>query len=142
MYKTAVRALVRHGIKRLNDGDPEFILWLAAPGAAIAFPGDNSWARMHRPVEKGRRAHPTHRGIAECRTFADRFVREGIQFEIEDILVNGGPWHTRVSASGERLHPRPGRRRVQQPVRGPSRAPVGKVRPVGGLRGHRAGRGA
>ena len=28
---------------------------------------------------------------------ADRFVAEGIRFEIEDILVNGGPWNTRVA---------------------------------------------
>jgi len=74
---------------------------------AIAFPGDNSWARMHRPVEKSRRAHPTHRGIDECRTFADRFIREGIQFEIEHILVNGGPWHSRVALRGNDFIPGP-----------------------------------
>ena len=97
MYKTAVRALVRHGIGKLNEGDPEFLLRLASPEASIAFPGDNSWARMHRPVEKGRRPHPTHRGRDECRAFAERFVSEGLQFQIEDILVNGPPWNTRVA---------------------------------------------
>lgn len=29
--------------------------------------------------------------------FAERFVAEGIQFEIEDILVNGPPWNTRIA---------------------------------------------
>src|SRR5205085_611345 len=29
--------------------------------------------------------------------FAQRFVDEGIQFHIEDILVNGPPWRTRVA---------------------------------------------
>jgi ketosteroid isomerase-like protein len=97
MYKTAVRALVRRSISRLNQGDPSLILKLAAPNAELAFPGDNSWAATNRPVVKGRARHVTHRGIDECAAFAQRFVDEGIQFAIEDILVNGPPWHTRVA---------------------------------------------
>ncbi len=97
MYKIAVRTLVRHGIRRLNDGDPTFLLRLAAADAEIAFPGQNSWSTMFRPVEKSRRRHVTHRGLDECRAFADRFAREGLQLEIEDMLVNGAPWNTRVA---------------------------------------------
>jgi ketosteroid isomerase-like protein len=97
MYKTAVRALVRHSIAKLNQGDPSLILKLASPDAELSFPGDNSWAAMHRPVVKGRNRHVTHRGIDECSAFARRFVDEGIQFAIEDILVNGPPWNTRVA---------------------------------------------
>jgi ketosteroid isomerase-like protein len=97
MYKLAVRALVRHGIRRLSQGDPSFLLRLAAPTAELTFPGDNSWAAMHRPVVKGRHRHVTHRGIDECRAFAERFVGADLRIEIEDILVNGGPWHTRAA---------------------------------------------
>lgn len=97
MYKTAVRMLVRRNIARLNEGDAEPLLALAAPDAELRFPGDNSLSRMFRPVVKGRRPHATHRGIDECRAFADRFVADGIRFEIEDILVNGPPWRTRVA---------------------------------------------
>lgn len=97
MYKTAVRALIRRSIGQLNEGDPSLLLRLAAPDAQIAFPGDNSWASMFRPPEPGRHRWATHRGIDECRAFAERFVGEGIRFEIEDILVNGGPWNTRVA---------------------------------------------
>jgi ketosteroid isomerase-like protein len=97
MYKFAVRKLVRHGIGKLNEGDPSFLLKLAAPDAVIAFPGDNTWAAMYRPVQKGRHQHVTHRGPDELRGFADRFVSEGLRFEIEDILVNGPPWRTRVA---------------------------------------------
>jgi len=97
MYKAAVRRLVRHGISRLNGGDPEFLLRLAASEVEISFPGDNSWASMFRPVVKGRQRHATHRGIEECRAFADRFVQEGLRLEVEDILVNGPPWSTRVA---------------------------------------------
>lgn len=101
MYKTAVRALVRHSIKRLNSGDPKLLIAMASDDVEIVFPGDNSWATMFRPVVKGRQAHATHRGIDECTAFADRFVREGNQFVIEDILVNGPPWNLRVAL---RLH--------------------------------------
>lgn len=97
MYKVAVRALVRHGIGRLNQGDPRFLLRLASDDASIAFPGDNSWSRMYRPVDRGRHPHPTHRGHDELQAFADRFVKERLQFRIEDILVSGPPWHTRVA---------------------------------------------
>ena len=97
MYKATVRALIRHGVRRLNEGDPSFLLRLARPDAELCFPGDNSWAAMFRPVEKGRDVHVTHRGIDECRAFADRFVANHIQFAIEDILVNGPPWHTRIA---------------------------------------------
>lgn len=96
MYKTAVRKMVERNVARLNEGDPEPLLALASPDAELRYPGDNSWATMFRPVEKGRAPHATHRGLDECRAFAERFVDAGIRFEIEDILVNGPPWRTRV----------------------------------------------
>lgn len=105
MYKTAVRALVRHGIRRLNEGDADFLLRLAAPDAEIAFPGDNSWSTMFRPVEKGRHRHATHRGIEECRAFAERFVEAGLQLIVEDVLVAGGPWRTRVAVRAHDFAP-------------------------------------
>jgi hypothetical protein len=97
MYKTAVRALVRFSIAKLNDGDPGLLLRLASPEVELAFPGDNSWAAMHRPVRRGRHRHVTHRGIDECRAFAERFVAVGLCLVIEDILVNGPPWNLRVA---------------------------------------------
>jgi ketosteroid isomerase-like protein len=97
MYKATIRALLRRAVNRLNEGDPSLLLRMAAPDCELVFPGDNSWAAMHREVVKGRAAHVTHRGIEECRAFADRFVANGIQFAVEDILVNGPPWHLRVA---------------------------------------------
>lgn len=105
MYKATVRRLVRHGISRLNAGDPSFLLRRAAPDAELRFPGDNSWAAMFRPVEKGAAPHATHRGIDECRAFADRFVAEGHRLEVEDILVNGAPWHTRIAVRCQSFGP-------------------------------------
>ncbi len=105
MYKTVVRALVRSSIGRLNRGQPELLLKLAAPDAQLVFPGDNSWSTMHRPVVKGRHGHVTHDGLEECRTFAQRFVDEGLQLTIEDVLVNGPPWNTRVAVRAQVFQP-------------------------------------
>jgi ketosteroid isomerase-like protein len=97
MYKATVRALVRRGVNRLNAGDPSALLRMASNDVELAFPGENTWSTMYRPVEKGRRRHVTHRGRDECRAFAERFVTEGVQLQIEDILVNGPPWNLRVA---------------------------------------------
>lgn len=97
MYKPAVRALMRHSIKKLNQGDYSLLLKMVSADFELAFPGENSWASMFRTPERGRQRHVTHRGIEEATAFAQRFVAEGIQFEIEDILVNGPPWNTRIA---------------------------------------------
>ena len=97
MYKASIRALMRHSVKRLNAGDPSMFLKMAAPDVEIVFPGDNSWATMYRPAVRGRLPHVTHRGIEECTGFAERFVAEGLQFVIEDVLVNGPPWNLRIA---------------------------------------------
>ena len=97
MYSMLVRALVRRGVRKLNEGDPDALLSMAAADAVLRFPGDNELARKFRPVVKGRGPHDTHRGLEECRAFAEEFVERGVQFVIEDILVGGPPWRTRVA---------------------------------------------
>ena len=97
MYKATIRALLRRSIDQLNRGDYSTMLKMASGDFELAFPGDNSWATMFRPQVKGRGRHVTHRGVAEASAFADRFVERGVQFEIEDILVNGPPWNTRIA---------------------------------------------
>jgi len=97
MYKATIRALLRHAVKKLNAGDYSMLLKMASPDFELAFPGDNSWATTFRSLQRSRQPHTTHRGIDEATSFAERFVHEGIQFHIEDILVNGGPWKIRVA---------------------------------------------
>ena len=97
MYKASIRALLRYSIRKLNDGDYSLMLKMARPDFELAFPGGSSWATMFRPQQRGRERHATPRGVDEAAAFADRFVDEGIQFEIEDILVNGPPWNTRIA---------------------------------------------
>ena len=82
---------------RLNDGDPEFLLRLRRARPRARLPGRQLVAAMFRPVEKGRDCHVTHWGVDASRPFADRFVATRIQFAIEDILVNGPPWHLRIA---------------------------------------------
>lgn len=107
MYKASIRALLRHSIERLNGGDYALMLKLAHPDFELAFPGENSWATMFRPQVRGRHRHVTHRGVEEGRAFAERFVAEGIHFVIEDILVNGPPWNTRIALRVHHFIPGP-----------------------------------
>ena len=96
MYKAMVRALLRSQVRQLNAGNHEPLRKMAAPDAELAFPGDNTWAREFRPVERSRAQHTTHRGLAELEAFAQRFVEAGLRLEVDDILVNGPPWNTRI----------------------------------------------
>jgi hypothetical protein len=48
-----------------------------------------------RRTRAGRPRHPS--GIAEGTASAQRFVDERIQSEIDDVLVNGPPWNTRIA---------------------------------------------
>lgn len=97
MYKSAVRWMIRRNIERLNRGDFAPTLAMLADGANLSFPGDNSWSRMFRPVQSGRHAFATHRGTDEITRFLRSYVEHGIQMVVEDILVNGPPWNTRVA---------------------------------------------
>lgn len=97
MYKALTRTLLRSSVRRLNAGDYSLLLKVAHPDFELAFPGQNSWSTMIRPTNPSRERHVTHRGVEEATHFADRFVDTGVQFEIEDILVNGPPWNTRIA---------------------------------------------
>jgi hypothetical protein len=68
-----------------------------APDATLRFPGDNTWSNMIRPAQRSRDGWVTHQGRAELDQFLQRFVAEGIHMEVDDILVNGPPWNTRVA---------------------------------------------
>lgn len=97
MYKWAVRTMIRRSISRLNRGDPRPALAVFRPDAELSFPGRNSWAEQFRAPVLGRERFATHRGRAEIEAFLDRYVAAGLQMEVEDILVNGPPWRTRVA---------------------------------------------
>ncbi|CAN5689308.1 MAG: nuclear transport factor 2 family protein [Acidimicrobiia bacterium] len=96
MYKAAIRTLLRRQIDQLNSGNHEPLRKMAAPNAELTFPGDNSWSRQFRTPQATRAPHSTHRGVAELEAFAQRFVDSRLRIDVEDILVNGPPWNTRI----------------------------------------------
>ena len=98
MYKAAARWMIKRNIAKLNAGDYGPALAMYADDATLAFPGDNTWATMFRPHERGVTSHPTHRGRSEIEAFLKRYTEHGIQMVVEDILVNGPPWNARAAA--------------------------------------------
>jgi hypothetical protein len=97
VYKATVRMLIRHSIRELNEGRYRFALTMFAGDAELTFPGDNTWSRQYRPLGPGRDAWPTHRGKDEIEGFLRRYVDHHIFMVVDDVLVNGPPWNTRVA---------------------------------------------
>lgn len=86
MYKTIVRSKIRSTFERINAGDFMTMVDGLAPDFEYRFHGDHA--------------------LGGRRTSKDAMVRwwkrtlrllPGARFEIQDILVNGGPWRTRVA---------------------------------------------
>jgi ketosteroid isomerase-like protein len=91
-----IRPLIRRHISQLNAGNYQPLLKMAAPDAELRFPGENSWSGMFRAPGTGTAYSSTHRGTNELAAFAQRFVDNGLHIAIEDILVSGPPWNTRI----------------------------------------------
>lgn len=96
MYKPVVRTLIRRSLRSLNQGRYEPLLRLYAVDASLTFPGENALSHQHRRPVSGRAPAITHRGRVEIEALLRESVARGIQFQVEDILVNGPPWRTRV----------------------------------------------
>jgi ketosteroid isomerase-like protein len=105
MYKAAARALIRRNIRLLNEGRYDPALAMFASDAELTFPGQNSWSRQYRVPGGSRTQAVTHRGRDEIQSFLQRYVEFGIQMEVEDILVNGPPWRTRVAVRAQTFVP-------------------------------------
>lgn len=97
MYKFAVRWMIKRNIEQVNSGDFSSAMARFANQATLSFPGDNTWSNMIRPTHVGREAFVTHRGKDELKRFLQRYVDEKIHMVVDDILVNGPPWNTRVA---------------------------------------------
>ena len=118
------------------------------PTRELAFPGDNSWAAMHRPVVKGRPrpCHPPrHRRVPS--DFADRFVAEGAAVResrtSSSTVRRGGP--ARRPAGPTTTGPIHPRRTPTATTTAPSPSVElrwGQHRALGGLRRLRAGAAA
>ena len=86
MYKRIVRAKVRTVFERINAGDYMAMVDGLAPSFEYRFHGDHA--------------------LGGRRTTRESMIRwwervldllPGAQFSIRDVLVNGGPWRTRIA---------------------------------------------
>lgn len=78
---------VRTAWKHLNDRDAEFVLKTFAPSFTHRFVGDNAMGGVRHKLETQRA------------WFARLFrVLPDIEFTVQDVLVGGWPWRTRVVA--------------------------------------------
>ena len=100
MYKALIRSKIRRDIVRLNAGDHAPMRSAVAPDAVLRFPGDNSISRQFGREPGGVDGAPTHIGAVELEAFAQRFVELRLSVDVEDILVNGPPWRTRIWVRG------------------------------------------
>ncbi|MEX2159320.1 MAG: nuclear transport factor 2 family protein [Dehalococcoidia bacterium] len=79
MFGWLAGVILRRSIARVNAGDVGPMLSGYAEDAVLVFPGENSWGGEHR-------------GRAAIKTFLERFVRVGLQFEAHEVMVSGWPW--------------------------------------------------
>ena len=96
----ARRALERN-IRRLNAGDPEPTLRMDAHDVTFRFPGDSSWAGVHRGKEAVRR-------------WLERFVRVGMQSVLDEVVVKGFPWRQTICLRAHNYLDAPDGRRVYE----------------------------
>jgi len=83
MYKFAVRWMIRRNVNALNRGDPRPLVDSYADDAVLVFPGSSSWSGEHR-------------GKPAIEAFLRRFIDTGLTGQVQEVLVNGPPWRTRV----------------------------------------------
>lgn len=86
MYKAIVRAKVQHVFDRINAGDYQAMVDGLADEFTYVFHGDHALG--------GRRTSRDAMVLWWERTMR---LLPGARFDLQDILVNGGPWRTRVA---------------------------------------------
>jgi ketosteroid isomerase-like protein len=81
MYGWIVRKMIEGALRSQAEGDLGPLLSKAADDVHFTFPGESSWsADIH--------------GKANLEPWITRFMEAGLQFEPQEIVVNGWPWDT------------------------------------------------
>lgn len=105
MYKRIVRAKVRSTFERINGGDYMPMVNGLAPSFEYRFHGDHALG--------GRRTSKD----AMIRWWERAFrLLPGVRFDIQDIVVDGGPWSTRVAVRSRVSGELPGGSRYENTV--------------------------
>jgi ketosteroid isomerase-like protein len=76
--------MVKRSLRAHLRGDVEALLKTYAKDVRFRFPGTNSWAGEFR-------------GVDAVRPWLERFYRVGLRFEVDEILIGGWPWNTKVA---------------------------------------------
>jgi len=86
VYTWIVGARVRATFDRINDGDYRTMVDGLAPSFRYRFHGDHALGGVRTTRESMLR-------------WWERVVRllPGARFDVQDVLVNGGPWNTRIA---------------------------------------------
>lgn len=96
MYHAIVERRIRHVFARLGAGDFQPMLDSLAPAFRYRFEGDS-------PIGGVRTCR------ASMRLWWERMYRlfPGLSFEVRDVVIAGGPWHTRIFTLLEFVKPLP-----------------------------------
>ena len=84
MFSMLTRLLVTRSLRAHARHDVEAVLSTYAKDVVFRFPGNNSWAGEFR-------------GIDAVRPWLQRFYGIGLELSVNEILVRGWPWKTRVA---------------------------------------------
>ena len=83
MYRWLVRTMIRSSLRKHQAGDVEGLMKAYAKDVHFVFPGKNSWATDTRDK-------------AVLADWLRRFHAAGLKIDVDDIIVGGAPWDTRV----------------------------------------------
>jgi ketosteroid isomerase-like protein len=92
VYRWIVGRIARRLICQAVSGRPETALRMAAPDLRFVFPGDSSFAADYRDR-------------TSFAAWLHRFAALKPEYRVEDVIVTGPPWNTRVAV---RFHDRIG----------------------------------
>src|SRR5215467_5184481 len=79
-----MRMMVKRSLRAHLRGDVEGVLRNYAEDVRFRFPGNNSWAGEYR-------------GVDAVRPWLERFYEVGLKLDVDEILVAGWPWDTKVA---------------------------------------------
>lgn len=84
MFRLLARMMVKRSVRAHLRGDVEALLKTYAKDVRFRFPGSSSWAGEFR-------------GIGAVRAWLERFHSVGLELEVDEILIGGWPWNTKVA---------------------------------------------
>jgi ketosteroid isomerase-like protein len=84
MFRLIARWMIKRSLRAHVRGDVDALLASYSSDVVFRFPGKSSWAgELH--------------GKQEVRRWLERFHRLGLKLEVDEILIGGWPWNTKVA---------------------------------------------